>query len=387
MGDRRVPTEKRPSAGTFLGRVNPLAPSVEAWDVIPMELPDIAPGIRPAGAHTLRPMRPAGSAMPKSLRKSNPVFDPAPVGHSRSAARRPRKSGMSGFAAIPAALKRFLSSLSSLQIGAISLSLVALVGAIDLATGYELSASIFYTIPVGIGAWYVGRRFGIFVCVVSAVAWSAADAIAGHQYSHPAILFWNGLVRLGFFAIIAFLLDSLRRAIEVRDLLAQQDGLTGIMNARTFRQRCDSIFALASRHGRPLAIGYLDLDGFKGVNDTLGHGIGDQVLREVAAALTKRLRTSDLGGRLGGDEFAVLLPETDIAGARTFFMELREDLVGLAATNRWPVGFSIGVAVFHSPPTNPDDAIRCADELMYNVKKSGRNNILFEEHADLHRSA
>jgi diguanylate cyclase (GGDEF)-like protein len=292
--------------------------------------------------------------MPKSLRKSTPVFDPAPIGHSRSAARRPRKSGMSGFAAIPAALKRFLSSLSSLQIGAISLSLVALVGAIDLATGYELSASIFYTIPVGIGAWYV---------------------------------FWNGLVRLGFFAIIAFLLDSLRRAIEVRDLLAQQDGLTGIMNARTFRQRCDSIFALASRHGRPLAIGYLDLDGFKGVNDTLGHGIGDQVLREVAAALTKRLRTSDLGGRLGGDEFAVLLPETDIAGARTFFMELREDLVGLAATNRWPVGFSIGVAVFHSPPANPDDAIRCADELMYNVKKSGKNNILFEEHADLHRSA
>ncbi len=281
------------------------------------------------------------------------------------------------------ATKKFLSALSLLQLEVLSLSLVAAVGAVDLATGYELSFSIFYTIPVGIGSWYVGRRFGILVCVVSAISWFMADSVAGHQYSHPAILYWNGLVRLGFFAIIAFLLESLRRSIEFRDRLAQQDSLTGMMNARTFRQRCDSILALASRHGRPFAIGYLDLDGFKGINDSFGHSVGDQVLMEVATALTRRLRASDLGGRLGGDEFAVLLPETDIAGARAFFTGLRESLVNLAATKRWPIGFSIGVAVFHTPTASSDDAIQRADDLMYKVKKSGKNSILFGEYSDV----
>ncbi|WP_291994222.1 GGDEF domain-containing protein [Candidatus Accumulibacter sp. ACC003] len=164
-------------------------------------------------------------------------------------------------------------------------------------------------------------------------------------------------------------------------MLAQEDGLTGLLNARTFRQRCDAIFMLAKRHGRPLALGYLDLDGFKGVNDSFGHAVGDEVLKAVASALSKRLRASDLGSRLGGDEFAVLLPETDLAGARTFFTELHESLVKLAGTNSWPVGFSIGVAVFHHARANPDDALRYADGLMYKVKNSGKNNIFFEEYA------
>ncbi len=278
---------------------------------------------------------------------------------------------------------RFLSTQSAFRIGVFSFLLVAIVGAIDLATGYELSFSIFYTLPVGIASWYAGKRFGLLVSVVSAVTWLAADYSSGHPYSYSTIPFWNASVRLGFFAIIAYLLDRLRGSLDLHALLAQQDGLTGILNARTFKQRCDSIFDLASRHGRPLALGYLDLDDFKGVNDSLGHSVGDQVLKAVATTLSKRLRASDFGGRLGGDEFAIVLPETDLAGARTFFTGLRESLINLAALNRWPIGFSIGVAVFHSPTPNPDDAIRRADGLMYKVKNSGKNNILFEEYSDV----
>jgi GGDEF domain-containing protein len=74
-----------------------------------------------------------------------------------------------------------------------------------------------------------------------------------------------------------------------------------------------------------------------------------------------------------------VLPETGLAGARTFFTALRESLIDLAAQNYWPVGFSIGVAVFHSPKANPDDAIRHADGLMYRVKHSGKNNVPIEE--------
>ena len=92
----------------------------------------------------------------------------------------------------------FLSAEPSFQLGVISFLLVAIVGAIDLSTGYELSFSIFYAIPVGIASWYAGKRLGFFVCVISAMTWLAADYASGHQYSHPTIPLWNASVRLCF---------------------------------------------------------------------------------------------------------------------------------------------------------------------------------------------
>ncbi|HSH68867.1 MAG TPA: hypothetical protein VK997_03035, partial [Deferrisomatales bacterium] len=85
----------------------------------------------------------------------------------------------------------FLSAQSSLRVGVFSFLLVGIVGAIDLATGYELSFSVFYALPVAIGSWYAGRRFGFLVCGVSAMTWLAADYTSGHPFSHPTIPFWN----------------------------------------------------------------------------------------------------------------------------------------------------------------------------------------------------
>ncbi len=292
-----------------------------------------------------------------------------------------------GIVAILRETNEFLSAQSPVRLVALSFLFIMVIGAIDHLIGYELSFSFFYLIPVSFGSWYLGQRIGLIICVVSAATWLGVDYTSGHQYSNPAIYLWNAGIRLGFFVVVVLLLEGLRRALERQESLAQLDGLTGIMNALTFRQRCDSSFGLAFRHGHPLTIGYLDLDNFKGVNDSLGHSVGDQVLKAVATALTKQLRVSDIGARLGGDEFAILLPETDLAGARTFFTKLREMLIDLSALNRWPVGFSIGVAVFHPPPANPEDAIRCADDLMYRVKRSGKNNILFEEYTGVSSGA
>ena len=280
------------------------------------------------------------------------------------------------------ALNRFLSARSRAWLVIGSFVLVAAIGTLDHLTGYELSFSIFYLIPVGIGSWYAGRRVGILVCLVSATTWLVVDHTAGHPYSHSAIPFWNAGVRFGFFVVMAHLLARLRLALELHASLAQQDGLTGMMNARTFKRRSDSLAQLAVRHGQPTALGYLDLDGFKGVNDSLGLSGGDQVLKAVGHALSRRLRGSDLVARLGGDEFAILLPETDLAGARAFFTEMRDRLLRLAADNGWPVGFSIGVAVFRPPPSDFEEAVRRADELMYKAKRIGKNEILFEDYSD-----
>jgi diguanylate cyclase (GGDEF)-like protein len=273
-----------------------------------------------------------------------------------------------------------LSARSQGQLAAASFVLVAIIGLIDHLTGYELAFSIFYAIPIGVSSWYVGNRSGVAVCIVSGLTWLAVDFTSGHPYSHPAIPFWNMGVRLAFFIVIAHLLARLRTALELQSAWAQQDGLTGIMNARAFRRQCRFVTKLAARHKHTIALGYLDLDGFKGVNDTLGHGVGDHILTAVAGELASRLRASDFVGRLGGDEFAVLLAETDAAGARILFGRMREQLLDLAARNGWPIGFSIGVAVFHPPPADVDDALRRADELMYRVKSTGKNNILIEEY-------
>ena len=279
------------------------------------------------------------------------------------------------------AADRILSALSRVQLFAVSVALVAVIGAVHYLTGYEWSYSIFYLLPVGIASWYGGKRLGLMLCVVAAATWLWIDLTSGHVYSLVGIPIWNACVRLGFFAITADLLLRLHRALEVQKSLARYDGLTGIMNAGTFMQRCDALTKLAARHHHATTLGYLDLDHFKTVNDTLGHDIGDQVLKAVASELTSRLRTTDVVARMGGDEFAVLLPETDLNGATLVFTEMRERLLGLAAKNRWPVGFSIGVVVFHTAPPNVDDALRRADQLMYKVKGSEKGNVSFEEYS------
>ncbi len=274
---------------------------------------------------------------------------------------------------------KFFEAQSSTRLATLLILLVSIVGAVDHVTGYEISFSIFYLIPVCIGSWYSKQYLGLVICIVSALTWLGLDYASNHQYSHMAILFWNAFVRFGFFVVVAVLLKRLKRTLDLHASLAQLDGLTGLMNARTFKQRCSAYFLLASRHDRTLALGYLDLDGFKAINDKFGHNVGDNVLRAVGTALTTRLRAYDIGARLGGDEFAILLPDTEYSGAQMFFQRLHNNLLELASTNHWPFGVSIGVAVFHSPPTSPDEAIQKADTLMYHVKNSGKNSILFKE--------
>ncbi len=218
-----------------------------------------------------------------------------------------------------AKIRTKFSQLSPSQWGSVCLLLLALIGTVDHAIGYELSFSIFYLAPVGIAAWHLSKPLANLACIVSALTWFIVDFASGHSYSHMAIPFWNAIVRFGFFVIVSALISNTHRLMTDQQSLAQRDGLTGLLNARAFKQSCASTFELASRHRHALTIGYIDLDGFKSVNDTLGHSVGDEVLQGVSGVLARRLRKSDICSRLGGDEFAILLPETTLAGARNFF--------------------------------------------------------------------
>jgi diguanylate cyclase (GGDEF)-like protein/PAS domain S-box-containing protein len=161
---------------------------------------------------------------------------------------------------------------------------------------------------------------------------------------------------------------------------AMHDELTALPNRVLFADRANQAISATARSGEPLALMVLDLDGFKGVNDTLGHHHGDVLLQQVGRRLVTCLRESDTVARLGGDEFGVLLPSgADVAGAATVVWKIQrafaEPFVVLGQSVE--IGISIGIALVPVHGDNIDDLLRRADLAMYDAKRSGSGFALF----------
>lgn len=157
---------------------------------------------------------------------------------------------------------------------------------------------------------------------------------------------------------------------------ATQDALTGLKNRRAFFEASAAEVERSKRYGHPLTVIFLDLDNFKQLNDTKGHDTGDAALKAVAGALQGALRLHDLVARLGGDEFAVLLPETDYDASveigRKIYTVLKSALHDFS-----PVTGSIGVIWFRDANLTFPAMMKAADELMYEAKEGGKDNIRF----------
>jgi diguanylate cyclase (GGDEF)-like protein len=220
-------------------------------------------------------------------------------------------------------------------------------------------------VPVSLVTWSIGRIAGGILAALSAAGWLAADLLSGHGYSYWAIPYWNAVVRFGLFVLAVFGLAALKQAL----VYARTDALTGLPNSRAFHDAAERELDRARRYARPLTLAYLDIDGFKQVNDSLGHERGDDVLKTVASALRQSLRRSDVAARLGGDEFGILLPETDPVAARRVLEKVHAALVDCVADIPPKIGFSIGGATWVVPPASLSSALRKADELMYAAKR------------------
>jgi len=162
----------------------------------------------------------------------------------------------------------------------------------------------------------------------------------------------------------------LEAANAVITKIAATDALTGLANPRRFYEALEGAISLARRHGSPLSLVGLDLDGLKRVNDTLGHEAGDEVLVSFAALLGALCRAEDLPARLGGDEFSVLLPGIDLDGARGLAERVLAAVRSCAALERRDVTVSAGVTQW-TPGELTDDLLRRADEALYTVKRGG----------------
>ena len=251
--------------------------------------------------------------------------------------------------------------------------IILCLGMLDYVTGYEFSFSVFYLLPVSLAAWYDNKRTSSLVIVVSAMTWLWADFISGHHYSNAIIPFWNACVRLAFFAIVAYLLRRMRYNLRDMTVLAMQDGLTGLKNARAFHIEYQTLYKLSQRHPMPFALAMIDLDGFKSVNDRLGHQTGDVVLKRFANVLNSCSRDVDLVARLGGDEFALLMMDINADGAAAFDMRLREHFIQSRLKEEFGIDFSMGIQLFDQLPTQLEDATHAADQWMYQSKQNGKS--------------
>jgi len=263
---------------------------------------------------------------------------------------------------------------------------IALLGALDYITGTEASFALFYLFPVALASWWLGIRAGIVASVLSAIVWHLANDFAGQQYSTAVMSVWNASIRLAFFLVVTVLLARIHEMLLREKALARIDYLTGAHNVRAFHEIAEAECMRASRYPQPFTLAYVDLDGFKLVNDRLGHSEGDRVLRVVAQTLRAGIRRPDTLARLGGDEFALLLPQTDLESAKVFLPRLQEELLAAMRRNEWRVTFSIGALTCPFAPAVLGDVVREADELMYEVKKSGRNAIRYGTYQGAARS-
>ncbi len=179
--------------------------------------------------------------------------------------------------------------------------------------------------------------------------------------------------------------EQVRQRTEELARQAQHDHLTGLPNRSLLEERLERAVAAAARYGRSLAVLFLDLDGFKLVNDTFGHNGGDEVLRQVAQRLGAGLRSSDTLARLSGDEFVILVTEMhrpddarEIAQGLLDRLEAPYRVMGRDVA----LSASIGISVFPQDATDAATLQQHADTAMYHAKDMGKNRISFYRRAE-----
>jgi len=260
--------------------------------------------------------------------------------------------------------KPWMCRISNGVVTVLGLAAVAGIIALDWATGPRTSLSVLSVFPVMAVAWCAMSEHAI---VVASIA--AAGSLVNDRGSAGA---WTALALLAVLLAAAALPGRLRDALAHQTEAAATDPLTGALNRRAFQEAAERERLRAERRSEPISVAYLDLDGFKEVNDRHGHQTGDKVLEEVAIRVLKTIRGTDLFCRIGGDEFVLLLPDTDAREAAAVLRRAR----GTLGTEETPVTSSVGIATFRIVPTTVGAMIDAADDLMYQAKRQGKGRIV-----------
>src|SRR5215475_8114425 len=245
----------------------------------------------------------------------------------------------------------------------------------------------------GLAQWAVNQGLVLTAVKLADPATRIKDTVFGREPLHndatelcAAVLVALGITVSNLTLIIALPLATLlQRSFRHTQLLneARADAKTGLLNAATWEREATAEVARAIRTGAPLAVALLDLDRFKQINDTHGHLLGDEVLRQIAGTMTGVLRDYDLAGRFGGEEFVMLLPQTRTVDAFRIAERVRARISrlpiyaeGTAGSERVPVTVSIGVAALDAGSRRElTELIAAAAAALYRAKASGRDQV------------
>jgi diguanylate cyclase (GGDEF)-like protein len=252
------------------------------------------------------------------------------------------------------------------------------VGVLDTQLPAAAARDLLYLVPLGFATWRLGRQ-GAWLLALNASTVNLLAAGERLGSSRPVAVELSMGASVLQFGLFTYGVLLLRDALGRERQRANEDALTGLLNRRAFTDVLTGAITGERRRRRPGqgsgALAYVDLDGFKAVNDTRGHDAGDAVLQLAAGVLRSAVRDGDVVARLGGDEFALWLPSATAEEARAVGARVLERLRSGALAEGWAVGASIGVALFPTRPESAAAALAAADALMYEVKRSGKGRV------------
>ncbi|WP_243371881.1 GGDEF domain-containing protein [Geotalea sp. SG265] len=269
----------------------------------------------------------------------------------------------------------YLEKRSKFSLLALGYILVAMLAYVDYLTG-DFSIILFYLIPIFLVGWFVNKPSAILICLCASIS-SLFNKILTHHttvFHHS----WDFTIETTYMILLGMMFATLREKHDQEKRLARIDPLTRVLNRRYLYEIAEQEIYRSRRYNRCFSIAYLDLDNFKGINDTRGHHVGDDLLCSVAATITENLRCADTVARIGGDEFVVVLPETGAEEARLVMAKLQGKLMERMEAKKWPVSFSVGMVTYYSAPLSVDEMLKRADGLMYEVKSQGKNGFRHE---------
>lgn len=256
---------------------------------------------------------------------------------------------------------------------------VVAIGWIDYLTGTEFGLSLFYALPIFLVARFSGSRAGTVLAATAVACWFLV-LVPEHPYRHDYAIYWNAMVRAGFFALVVGFAKTQHELTRQRDA-ATKDFLTGIANRRGFEEFARREIERGRREGGSMTLAYIDCDDFKSVNDTFGHSVGNDLLAKVGTVLKANVRAVDLCARVGGDEFVVLLCGMTHTRVPEILERIQMGLLTAMTLENWHVTFSIGAVTLDASVASFEGMMGRADELMYRAKRRGKART---EHQTLH---
>ncbi|MDX1584303.1 MAG: GGDEF domain-containing protein, partial [Thermoanaerobaculia bacterium] len=204
-----------------------------------------------------------------------------------------------------------------------------------------------------------------------------AGLVTAYRYGEPFTSEDENLLTV-VSSLLSLVLSNIRAQQKIQKL-ADQDELTGVGNKRSMRKRLAAEVERSRVYKVPLSVLMYDLDDFKEINDSYGHPMGDVVLSELCGAVRETLRPTDHLARFGGDEFTIVLPHTDLKGARATAERILEKVRGLRLMSdegrMITISVSIGVASFLDSDSGPADLLQRADERLYDSKHGGKDRV------------